>query len=217
MSRVQVDQDRSALLLVDIQPDFMPGGALAVTGGDQILRPVRELMLHGAFAVRAATQDWHPRGHASFASSYEGAAAFDTREIYGHVHTLWPDHCLQGSAGAALHPDLPWDQVDVIVRKGTDPDVDSYSAFRENWNAEGQRLPTGLAGYLRERDIRQVFCCGLARDVCAKWSAEDAAEADFETWFLWDLTRGVDPAVDEAVRKELTDAGVGIIEYADVL
>lgn len=215
-SKLKIDFEHSVLLLVDIQPDFMPGGALPVTGGDEIVAPIRDLMLHGPYTLRAATQDWHPHGHASFASSYEDAAPFDTREMYGHVHTLWPDHCLQGSPGAQLHPDLPWEQVDVIIRKGSDPDVDSYSAFRENWNSDGKRSATGLAGYLHERGIQQVFCCGLARDVCVKWTAEDAADAGFDTFFLWNLTRAVDPESDAAVRQSLTAKNVRIIESASL-
>jgi nicotinamidase/pyrazinamidase len=182
-----------------------------VEEGDLIVQPVRDLMSAGAFALYAATQDWHPPGHISFASRHPGRKALETIELYGHEQTLWPDHCVQGTDGARLHPGIPWDQVSVFVRKGVEPDTDSYSGFRNNWNPSGERPPTGLAGYLRERGIAQVFICGLARDVCAKWTAEDAAEGGFETVFLWDLTRPVDPGADEQVHADLTDKGVRVI------
>jgi nicotinamidase/pyrazinamidase len=205
------DPAGTALVLVDIQPDFLPGGALAVAGGDDILGPVRDLVARGAFGVCVATQDWHPPGHASFASSHPGRAPFETIELHGHPQTLWPDHCVQGTPGAELHRDVPGDRLDAIIRKGTDPQTDSYSGFRNNWDPHGERRPTGLAGYLREHGIHTVVLCGLARDYCVKWSAEDAAAAGFRTIFLWDLTRAVDPAADGAVRRHLAAAGVEIV------
>lgn len=207
-----IDKDRALLLLVDIQPDFMPGGALAVAGGDEIVAPVSVLMHSDVFGYFGATQDWHPPGHISFASSHPDRQPFESIPLYGHEQTLWPDHCLQGSPGAQLHPGVPWDKVTVIVRKGMDPACDSYSGFRNNWNPQGERPATGLAGYLRERGFEQVFVCGLARDVCAKWTAEDAARAGFDTYFIWDLTRAVDAGSDERVRGELEKHGVSIIE-----
>lgn len=208
--RVRVDADRAVLLLVDVQPDFMPGGALPVAEGDRIVVPIRRLMDAGPFRCCAATQDWHPPGHVSFASRHPGRTPFEEIELYGHAQTLWPDHCVQGTPGAALHEGLPWERVQVIVRKGDDADTDSYSAFRSHWNPRGERVPTGLAGYLRERGIVQVFICGLARDVCVKWSAEDGARAGFQVHVLWDLTRAVDPGSDARVRAELQRAGVRI-------
>lgn len=199
----------AALLLVDLQPDFLPGGALPVEGGDQILEPVDRLMRSRRFGLCVATQDWHPPGHISFASRH-GCAPFERIELHGHSQTLWPDHCVQGTPGAALHAALPWEVVEAVVRKGTDEDTDSYSGFRNNWNARGERPPTGLAGYLRERGVVQVFICGLARDYCVKWTAEDAAAAGFETTVLWDLTRPVAASSDEEVRASLTGAGVAI-------
>jgi nicotinamidase/pyrazinamidase len=213
---VTVDKDRAVLLLVDIQPDFMPGGGLPVPEGHAIVEPVRAMMASGPFCHLAATQDWHPQGHVSFASSHEGKKPFDEIGLYGHQQTLWPDHCVQGSEGAQLHSALPWDKVSVIVRKGMDKECDSYSGFRNNWNSAGERPPTGLAGYLRGRGIQTVFCCGLARDVCVKWTAQDAAEAGFHTYFIWDLTRPVDPASDEQVRADLSERGVRIVS-SDVL
>jgi nicotinamidase/pyrazinamidase len=202
---------RTALLVVDVQYDFLPGGALAVAEGDRILPQVAALMRDPRFAVCVASQDWHPAGHASFASRH-GREPFDRIEMHGHGQTLWPDHCIRGTPGAALHASLPWERVDAIVRKGVDPDTDSYSAFRNNWNAAGERPPTGLAGYLRERGIDRVWLCGLARDYCVRWSAEDAAAAGFQTTFVWDLTRPVDRESDGAVRTNLTAAGVTILD-----
>ena len=201
---------RSALLVVDIQPDFLPGGALAVADGDVILEPLRQLLEARRFAHVVATQDWHPAGHVSFASSHPGRAPFDRIELYGREQVLWPDHCVQGTPGAALHPDMPWDSVDAVIRKGTDPRVDSYSTFRNNWDERGERPPTGLAGYLRERGVIEVFICGLARDYCVCWSAEDAVAAGFRTTVIWDLTRSVDPAGDRDVRRALDACGVRI-------
>jgi len=201
-----------ALLLVDIQPDFMPGGGLAIEAGDEIVAPVRSLMKQGTFDLYVATQDWHPAGHVSFASSHEGREPFEEVELHGHLQTLWPDHCVQGTTGAALHAGLPQERIAAVIRKGMDPRSDSYSGFRNNWDPEGRRPPTGLAGYLRERDVGAVTVCGLARDVCVKWTAEDAAAAGFDTTFLWDLTRPVEPDSDARVRRDLEAAGVRIVD-----
>jgi nicotinamidase/pyrazinamidase len=202
----------SALLLIDLQPDFMPGGALAVPEGDAIVPHIARAMTWPGFSVRVATQDWHPRGHVSFASTHAGRKPLEVVDLYGHEQVLWPDHCVPGTPGAALHPDLPWDRVDLILRKGMDPRVDSYSGFRHNWGPEGTRPSTGLAAWLRERGVDEVWLCGLARDFCVKWSAEDAAAEGFRTYFLWDLTRPVDPANDARVRADLERAGVTIVE-----
>ncbi|RMD78528.1 MAG: bifunctional nicotinamidase/pyrazinamidase [Gammaproteobacteria bacterium] len=217
MSERRPDPSRTALILVDIQPDFMPGGALPVAGGDEILEPVRALMGSSLHAVAVATQDWHPRGHVSFASSHPGHRPFDVIELHGHDQTLWPDHCVQGTPGAELHPALPWERVAAIVRKGMDPQVDSYSGFRNNWGPDGRRPPTGLAGYLRERGVEEVILCGLARDVCVRWTAEDAAAEGFQAWFVWDATRAVDPAGDEATRAALESRGVRVVTVKELL
>jgi nicotinamidase/pyrazinamidase len=207
-------RSQTALVLVDIQPDFMPGGALPVAGGDAIVAPLRALIEADPFGLYVATQDWHPPGHVSFASSHAGRRPMETISLYGHDQVLWPDHCVQGTPGAALHPDVPWERVSVIIRKGTDPRVDSYSGFRNNWDPEGARPPTGLGGYLRERGIEEIAVCGLARDICVKWTAEDAARAGFRVRFLWDLTRAVDPTSDDAVRAALASLDVAIVESA---
>jgi nicotinamidase/pyrazinamidase len=208
---VTIDPVRSALLVVDLQPDFLPGGALPVAGGDAILAPVGTLMTSGRFGVVVATQDWHPSGHASFASSHPGRKPFETIALHGHEQTLWPDHCVQGSSGAQLHPALPWTAVAAVIRKGMDQACDSYSGFRNNWNEKGERPPTGLAGYLRERGVTELFVGGLARDYCVKWTAEDGADAGFRVRVIWDLTRPVDPSSDQRVRDELIARGVRIM------
>jgi nicotinamidase/pyrazinamidase len=211
MAGVNFDRSRTALLVVDLQPDFLPGGALAIAQGDRILEPIARLLEHDPFGLYVATQDWHPPGHISFASSHAGCKPLDRIELYGHEQTLWPDHCVQGTAGAELKSGLRWERMSAIIRKATEKDTDSYSTFRNNWNPHGLRPPTGLAGYLRERGITDVVLCGLARDYCVKWSAEDAASAGFRTTVLWDLTRSVDPSGDEAVREGLVRIGVDIV------
>jgi nicotinamidase/pyrazinamidase len=200
----------TALLLVDIQPDFLPGGALAVPDGDAILDPVRRLVEQDPFDLYVATQDWHPPGHISFASQHPGRSPLDVIELYGHPQVLWPDHCVQGSPGAELHPAIPWQRVSAIIRKGADAATDSYSGFRNNWDRDGERPATGLLGYLREHGVGHVFLCGLARDYCVKWSAEDAAAAGLRTTVLWELTRPVDPTSDDDVRRDLERAGVEV-------
>ncbi len=206
------DPARSALLLVDIQPDFLPGGSLPVAGGDEILEPTARLMEADLFGVQVATQDWHPADHVSFASQHPGREPMEVVPLHGHDQVLWPDHCIQGTGGAELHPELPWSHVEAVIRKGADRGVDSYSGFRNNWGADGTRPATGLEGYLRERGVERVYLCGLARDVCVRWTAEDAARAGFDTWVLWDLTRSVDPDADDALRRELQERGIGVLD-----
>lgn len=205
-----------ALLVVDLQPDFLPGGKLAVAEGDVILPGIAGLMQSQGFDVLVATQDWHPPGHASFASGHGNREPMETIELHGHEQILWPDHCVQGTPGAELKPGLPWHRADVIVRKATDPEVDSYSTFRDNWGPGGGRPSTGLAGLLRDRGIETVFLCGLARDFCVRWSAEDAVDAGFSTTVIWDLTRGVDPDSDDEVRAALLEKGVRLLSSGDL-
>jgi len=214
--KAKQDRARTALLVVDVQPDFLPGGALAVAEGDQILTGIAALMTGGGFAHVVATQDWHPPGHVSFASSHEGSEPFERIELYGREQVLWPDHCVQGSPGAALASGMPWSTVRAVVRKGTDPRVDSYSGFRNNWDADGRRPHTGLAGMLRELGAERVVLCGLARDYCVKWSAEDAVEAGFDTCVVWDLTRSVDSSGDDDVRRGLEERGVVVTDLASL-
>lgn len=212
-----VDRERSALLLVDIQPDFLPGGALPTHGGDEILEPIARLLEADPFGLYVATQDWHPRDHVSFASNHAGQKPMDRIDLYGHEQILWPDHCIQGTPGATLHPAIDWNRFSVVIRKAVDPRVDSYSAVRNNWGPDGDRPPTGLAGYLRERAVEQVFIAGLARDFCVKWSAEDLTDEGFSTYVLWDLTRPVDPSSDAGVRADLEARVAGIFESARIL
>jgi nicotinamidase/pyrazinamidase len=188
---MRLDPSRDALLVVDLQPDFMPGGALPVPDGDAIAAPVGALARR--FETVVATQDWHPRGHVSFASSHARAPG-EVVELPGGTQRLWPPHCVQGSDGAALHPALPDEAVTLVLRKGTRSHTDSYSAFRENAGPDGRRASTGLGAWLRARGIERVFVVGLARDVCVRSSAVDAAAEGFQTFVVDDLTRAVDPA-----------------------
>jgi nicotinamidase/pyrazinamidase len=205
-----VSDGRSALIVVDVQLDFLPGGALAVPGGERILAPVAELMVRGRFRDIVGTQDWHPPDHVSFASQHPERKPYETIELYGREQVLWPDHCIAGSPGAALHPTLPWHRARAIVRKGMDRTVDSYSGFRNNFDANGERPSTGLAGYLRELGVTSVYVCGLARDYCVRATAEDAAELGFATTVLWDSTQPVAATCDAVTRAALERAGVTI-------
>ncbi|WP_243042641.1 bifunctional nicotinamidase/pyrazinamidase [Dyella sedimenti] len=204
---------RAALILVDVQPDFMPGGALACHEGDTIVPGIDRLLGRRAFRHVAATQDWHPAGHVSFASSHAGRAPFERIPLYGHAQTLWPDHCVQDTAGAALHPGIDWSGVDTVIRKGDDPKVDSYSGFRENHGPHGTRPATGLHEWLRGRGVDEVYVCGLARDVCVLWTVQDAVELGYRTHVLWDLTRPVSPDTDLATRLRYEQLGVQVIEH----
>ncbi len=209
------DPGSEALLVVDLQYDFLPGGALGVADGDAIVAPIAALVRRNAFGTLVATQDWHAPHHISFASRHPPRRPFDTITLYGRDQVLWPDHCVAGSRGAALIEGVPWEFMHTIVRKGTDPAVDSYSALRNNFDAHGQRPPTGLAGYLRDRGVTAITLCGLARDYCVLWTAEDATALGFATTVLWDLTRPVDPASDAAVRGALAAAGVRVADSAE--
>lgn len=206
---MRIERPRDALLVVDLQHDFLPGGALAVQEGDEVVAPIARLA--PAFETVVATQDFHPSGHVSFASAHPGKKAFETIALPSGTQELWPDHCVQGTPGAALHPGLPDRALTLLLRKGTRRDLDSYSAFRENVDREGQRPSTGLAAWLEARGVRRVFVCGLARDFCVKWSALDAAAAGFETFVLDDLTRAVFPDRRAEVDAAFASAGVKVI------
>ena len=207
---------RSALILVDVQPDFMPGGTLACHEGDAIVPGIDALLRQRRFRHVVATQDWHPRGHVSFASAHPGRTPFEQITLYGQPQTLWPEHCVQGTPGAELHPDIDWSALDAVIRKGSDPGVDSYSGFRENHGPHGSRPSTGLAGWLRERGVDGVVVCGLARDVCVLWTALDAQELGFRANVVWDLSRPVTPASDAATRATLVAQGIGIVTSAEL-
>src|SRR5579875_3766678 len=177
--------DSSVLLIVDVQLDFMPGGALAVPDGDAVVAPINQLLAR--FSHAFATQDWHPPGHASFASAHPGRAAYDTIRLPYGEQVLWPDHALQGSANAALHPGLDTRRVEVVIRKGFHPGIDSYSTFFEN----DKRTATGLDGWLQQRGFRRLFLAGLATDFCVAWSAEDAVKLGYDVVVIDDACRGI--------------------------
>jgi nicotinamidase/pyrazinamidase len=195
--------DRDVLIVVDPQRDFCPGGALAVPRGDEIMPVVNRLARRFAHVI--LTQDWHPPGHASFASAHPGRKPFETIELDYGPQTLWPDHCVQGTDGAAFHPALDLPRIELIIRKGYHAAIDSYSAFREN----DRKTLTGLAGYLRERGFERVTLCGLATDFCVFFSAIDAREAGFETAVALEASRGID--LDFSLSRALaTMRGAGV-------
>ncbi len=175
-----------ALVVIDVQNDFCPGGALAVAGGDDIVQGINALM--NEFDAVILTQDWHPAGHSSFASSHAGKAPMDLIDMPYGPQVLWPDHCIIGSMGAKFHTELHQDRADLIIRKGYNPAIDSYSAFFEN----DHETPTGLEGYLRTRGITGVTMVGLALDFCVNYSAVDAAQQGFEVTVQQDLCRAID-------------------------
>jgi nicotinamidase/pyrazinamidase len=213
----QLVSPHTALIVVDVQPDFMPGGALPCHDGEAIVPSIHRLLRKRLFRHVVATQDWHPGGHVSFASAHPGAVAFEQIELYGQPQTLWPDHCVQGTPGAELHPSIDWSPLDAVIRKGSDPGVDSYSGFRENHGPDGQRPRTGLAGWLRERGVDEVVVCGLARDVCVMWTAQDAQALGFRASVLWDLSRPVTLASDDATRASLLAQGIAIVDSASLM
>ena len=175
-----------ALIVIDVQNDFCPGGALAVSGGDDIVPGINALM--DDFATVILTQDWHPPNHSSFASRHDGREAFSLAEMPYGAQVLWPDHCVQGTPGAAFHAGLDTDRADLIIRKGYNPAIDSYSAFFEN----DHTTPTGLEGYLRTRGIDTLTMVGLATDFCVNFSAVDAAKLGFTVTVIGNLCRAID-------------------------
>jgi nicotinamidase/pyrazinamidase len=203
--------DASALLVIDVQNCFLPGGSLAVKDGEQVV-PVINRIAKG-FANVVMTQDWHTPGHVSFASSHAGKKPFETVDLAYGKQVLWPDHCVQGTDGASLSKDLVVPKAELIIRKGFHDDVDSYSAFTE---ADG-KTTTGLAAYLNARSIKQLFLAGLATDFCVAWSALDARKAGFETYVVEDACRGID--IQGSVAKAWSDmeaAGVKRIQSSDI-
>jgi nicotinamidase/pyrazinamidase len=202
-----------ALLVIDVQNDFCPGGSLAVADGDRVVPVINRLAPR--FQKVVATQDWHPPGHVSFASSHPGAAPFQTVELPGAGRQmLWPEHCLAGSRGAELHPGLETAPFSLIVRKGSRVELDSYSAFFEN----DRSTPTGLNACLRELGFEELYLCGLATDVCVYYSAQDALRLGFAVRLVQDACRGIDqPAGSLQERlRELRRAGVRILDSSEV-
>jgi len=203
--------DASALLVIDVQNCFLPGGSLAVKDGEQVV-PVINRIAKG-FANVVMTQDWHTSGHISFASAHSGKKPFEAIDLPYGKQVLWPDHCVQGTDGASLSKDLSIPQAELIIRKGFHDSVDSYSAFTE---ADG-KTTTGLAAYLKARDVKKLFLAGLATDFCVAWSALDARKAGFETYVVEDACRGID--IQGSVAKawaDMTAAGVNRIQSADI-
>ncbi|MFO7759841.1 MAG: bifunctional nicotinamidase/pyrazinamidase [Roseovarius sp.] len=196
----------SALLVIDIQYDFCPGGALAVPEGDSIVPGIDAEMAE--FPAVILTQDWHPAGHSSFASEHPGKDPFDMVEMPYGPQVLWPDHCIQGSHGAAFHEDLDTTRADLIIRKGMNPEIDSYSAFFEN----DHTTPTGLHGYLQTRGLTDLTLVGLATDFCVKFSGVDAARLGYRVTLRQDLVRGIDldGSLDTAM-TEMREAGVRFV------
>lgn len=192
-----------ALLVIDVQNDFCPGGALAVPGGDEIVPGINALMAEAGAVI--LTQDWHPADHLSFASQHAGRAPMELTEMPYGPQVLWPDHCVQGTPGAAFHPDLNADRADLIIRKGFRREIDSYSAFFEN----DRETPTGLEGYLRTRGITDLTLVGLATDFCVNYSAVDAARLGFAVTVRTDLCRAIDlDGSLAAAEAGMRDAGV---------
>ena len=199
------------LLVIDVQNDFCPGGALAVRGGDSVLAPVHQIAPQ--FKHIVLTQDWHPPHHSSFASAYPGRQPYETIEMPYGSQTLWPDHCVQGSLGAELHRDLQLPQAVLILRKGFRPQIDSYSAFFEN----DRTTATGLAGYLRERGLTRVFLAGLAYDFCVGYSALDARRLGFEAIVLRDACRAIDlHGSVQAIEASFDRAGVSLMDSSEL-
>lgn len=195
-----------ALILVDLQNDFLPGGTLAVPEGDQVIPAANRLM--EGFEIIIATQDWHPPDHSSFASSHPGRHPFEEIEMHGLPQVLWPDHCVQGTTGADFAPGLRRERITKIFRKGTDPEIDSYSGFFDN----GHRKSTGLGDWLRHKEVRRVDLCGLATDYCVKFTALDALSEGFEVVLHLEVCRGVNLSADDVDKAiaEMRSKGVKI-------
>jgi nicotinamidase/pyrazinamidase len=201
----------NALIIVDIQNDFVSGGSLEVPFGEQIIPLVNELSTR--FDMVVATQDWHPSSHKSFASNHHEKKAFDKIILGGLDQVLWPDHCIQGSSGAAFHHDLDMNRVEAIFRKGMDPDIDSYSGFYDN----GHKKSTGLDGYLKARGVNEVYVCGLAGDYCVYFTAKDALKTGFKTYVIEDATRSINNKDFANAKDDIRKAGGKIINSDQIV
>ena len=198
------------LIIIDAQNDFMPGGSLPVPDGDKIIPVINQLQ--SKFELVVATQDWHPRSHVSFASNHPGKYPFEAIELHGKPQTLWPDHCVQNTEGAFFHPKLQTERWEAIFRKGTDPAIDSYSAFFDN----GHLKSTGLAGYLKEKGASQLFFCGLAADICVFYSIYDAFKEGFACFFITDASQALDTQNFEKVKNEMHYLGIQFISAEEI-
>ena len=199
------------LILIDVQNDFMPYGALPVAEGDQIVPIINKIIYK--FDLVVATQDWHPKNHISFASNHKDKKPFDVMDLDGFKQTLWPDHCVQGTSGAEFHPDLETKPIEAIFRKGTNPNIDSYSGFYDNLHKKN----TGLAGYLREKKAKDLYFVGLATDYCVYYSIIDALKEGFNVYLIEDATRAIDKNLYENhLKKELFEKNVKIITSKNI-
>ncbi|WP_207533114.1 bifunctional nicotinamidase/pyrazinamidase [Desertivirga arenae] len=199
-----------ALLIIDVQNDFLPGGALAVPFGNEIIPIINSIQ--DKFDLVVATQDWHPLNHKSFASNHDQKTPFDVIELNGIQQELWPDHCIQTTFGAQLSSEMDWRRSEAIIRKGTNPDIDSYSAFYDN----GHLKPTGLTGLLRNRSVTEVYVAGLAADYCVYFTALDAITEGFRTYYIQDATRAINQQGFEKAKKQLSDQGCEVINSIDL-
>ncbi|MBD2746929.1 nicotinamidase [Microvirga sp. BT688] len=203
--------DQDILIVTDVQYDFLPGGALAVPQGGEVIDPINRLAK--AFRHVVLTQDWHPKGHASFASNHPGRQPFEMIDLHYGPQVLWPDHCVQSTPGAEISRELDIPHAQLVIRKGYNQDIDSYSGFKE----ADRQTQTGLAGYLKERGFRRVFCAGLALDFCVAWTALDAAAAGFDTFLIEDASRAIDTNGSLVrAQNDLSAAGVNIIGSAQL-
>jgi len=212
MGAMKQEQSHRALILVDLQNDFVPGGALAVRQGDQVIPIANQLAEKFNFVI--ATQDWHPANHASFAANHPGKKIGDMIDLNGLPQILWPTHCVQNTAGANFVPSLDKSKITKIFRKGTDPAIDSYSGFFDN----GHRKKTGLGDYLSDQSVKDVYVLGLATDYCVKFTALDARQLGFNVFLIEDASRGVDLNPGDVTRalEEMKKAGITIVQSAEV-
>lgn len=185
------------LVIIDVQNDFIPGGTLAVPGGDEIIGLINKLQPE--FDLVIATQDWHPESHFSFAESHPGKKEFEVIELQGHKQVLWPVHCVQNTRGAEFHPDLETSRIETIFRKGTNPGIDSYSGFYDNSHLKS----TGLTGYLKEKGAKELYFCGLAAEYCVYFSIKDALDEGFDATLIEDATRALNPSDFDNAKKDI--------------
>lgn len=193
------------LIIVDIQNDFLSDGSLAVAGGNEVIPVINQIQKD--FGLVVATQDWHPRSHKSFAAAHPGKKEFETIDLNGLQQVLWPVHCVQGSFGAELHKDLYSNKIEAIFRKGMDAEIDSYSGFFDN----GKRRNTGLSGYLKDRQVSEVFVCGLAADYCVYFTANDALELGFRATIIESATKPIDPENWKKLKEDFKEKGGEIL------
>lgn len=198
------------LIIIDVQNDFVPGGALAVPEGDQVIPVINRILPE--FELVVATQDWHPSSHKSFASNHKGKQVFEVIELNGLEQKLWPDHCVQDTSGADFHPGLEVKPIEAIFRKGMDPEIDSYSGFFDN----GHRKSTGLAGYLKDKGATELYFCGLAGDICVYFSIIDALKEGFPATLIEDAARALDDDAFKQIKAEIKKNGGKIVSSGEL-